>query len=59
MGRHLIEIGLSPGPRFGPILEAVFEAQLDGELDTLEQGLELARRLAGCSPDRAEAPSRL
>ncbi|HVS53242.1 MAG TPA: HD domain-containing protein [Opitutaceae bacterium] len=29
-GRHLIELGLKPGPEFKPILDAAFEAQLDG-----------------------------
>lgn len=31
MGRHLIEKGMKPGPDFGKILNAAFEAQLDGE----------------------------
>jgi tRNA nucleotidyltransferase (CCA-adding enzyme) len=30
LGRHLIAVGLKPGPEFSPILEAAFEAQLDG-----------------------------
>jgi tRNA nucleotidyltransferase (CCA-adding enzyme) len=30
LGRHLIELGLAPGPSFGPILDAAFEAQQDG-----------------------------
>lgn len=30
LGRHLVAVGLAPGPRFTPILEAAFEAQLDG-----------------------------
>lgn len=29
-GRHLLARGLKPGPKFTPILEAAFEAQLDG-----------------------------
>ena len=29
-GRHLIERGMVPGPEFGPLLTAAFEAQLDG-----------------------------
>jgi tRNA nucleotidyltransferase (CCA-adding enzyme) len=29
-GRHLIARGLSPGPAFKPILDAAYEAQLDG-----------------------------
>jgi tRNA nucleotidyltransferase (CCA-adding enzyme) len=30
LGRHLLELGLKPGPEFTPIIEAAFEAQLDG-----------------------------
>lgn len=29
-GRHLVALGLEPGPRFAPLLQACFEAQLDG-----------------------------
>jgi tRNA nucleotidyltransferase (CCA-adding enzyme) len=29
-GRHLIALGRSPGPAFRPVLDAAFEAQLDG-----------------------------
>lgn len=30
LGRHLIELGLKPGPAFKPVIDAAFEAQLDG-----------------------------
>lgn len=30
LGRHLLSLGLSPAPRFRPVLDAAFEAQLDG-----------------------------
>jgi tRNA nucleotidyltransferase (CCA-adding enzyme) len=30
LGRHLVALGRRPGPDFTPILEAAFEAQLDG-----------------------------
>ncbi|MEX2044606.1 MAG: HD domain-containing protein [Opitutus sp.] len=30
LGRHLIELGMKPGPAFKPIIDAAFEAQLDG-----------------------------
>jgi tRNA nucleotidyltransferase (CCA-adding enzyme) len=30
LGRHLLALGLKPGPEFTPILNAAFEAQLDG-----------------------------
>ena len=36
-GRHLIELGLEPGPHFGPLLDACYEAQIEGELSTVTQ----------------------
>lgn len=30
LGRHLIQSGMRPGPEFKPLLDAAFEAQLDG-----------------------------
>ncbi len=38
MGRHLIELGLSPGPRFKALLNACYEAQLDGVFAGIEEG---------------------
>ncbi len=45
LGRHLLELGLAPGPRVGEILRAVYELQLDGRVETLEQAIAEARRL--------------
>jgi tRNA nucleotidyltransferase (CCA-adding enzyme) len=45
LGRHLLALGLRPGPRVGEILREVYERQLDGEVSTVEEGLALARRL--------------
>jgi len=45
-GRDLIELGLAPGPSFTPLLEACYEAQLEGQIGSREEGLELAGRLA-------------
>ncbi len=53
MGRHLIEMGLEPGPRFGKLLSSCLEAQIEGEFDTLEGGLEHARRLAETDDERS------
>jgi tRNA nucleotidyltransferase (CCA-adding enzyme) len=47
MGRHLLDLGVAPGPRMGEILKQVYERQLDGEIATLEQGLALAKTLIG------------
>jgi tRNA nucleotidyltransferase (CCA-adding enzyme) len=44
-GRHLIDLGVSPGPRMGEILREVYERQLDGRVTTLEEGIELAREI--------------
>jgi poly(A) polymerase len=46
-GWDLIQAGYKPGPEFGRALEAVETAQLDGEIDTPEQALVLARSVLG------------
>ena len=33
LGRHLIDRGRPPGPEFKPVLDAAYEAQLDGRFD--------------------------
>jgi len=45
MGRDLIKIGVSPGPRMGNILKKLYQAQLDNEFETKEQGLKLAKKI--------------
>jgi tRNA nucleotidyltransferase (CCA-adding enzyme) len=45
MGRHLIELGLTPGPQFKRILDTVYELQLDGGVTSLETAIEKAREL--------------
>ena len=45
LGRHLLELGLSPGPRVGEILKQVYEKQLDGQITTVDEGIEEATRL--------------
>ena len=45
LGRHLLALGLTPGPRVGEILKHVYEKQLDGEVTSVEAGIEAARRL--------------
>jgi tRNA nucleotidyltransferase (CCA-adding enzyme) len=45
LGRHLLALGLTPGPRVGEILKAVYEQQMDGSVTTLEDAIETARRL--------------
>lgn len=45
LGRHLIALGLPPGPHFAAILDACYDAQLDGTFTALEEGLAFARRI--------------
>ncbi|MGE3956579.1 MAG: CCA tRNA nucleotidyltransferase [Vicinamibacterales bacterium] len=45
LGRHLIELGVRPGPRMGGILKAVYEQQLDGSVTSLDEALAAARGL--------------
>ena len=43
LGRHLLALGLKPGPRVGEILKNVYEQQLDGKVTTLEEATDAAR----------------
>lgn len=43
MGRHLLNLGVPPGLEMGRLLDDCFEAQLDGEFLTLEEGLVYAK----------------
>ena len=45
LGRHLIELGVEPGPRMGEILKAVYELQLDSAVTTLDEARMRARDL--------------
>jgi len=45
MGRHLLEMGLKPGPIIGRVTKAVYEKQLDGQVKDLEDATREARRL--------------
>jgi tRNA nucleotidyltransferase (CCA-adding enzyme) len=38
MGRHLLEMGWTPGPHIGDALRDAFEGQLSGEFSTVEEG---------------------
>ena len=63
LGRHLIEMGVEPGPRMGEILRAVYELQLDGAVTTLDEARERAkplieRRTEDSSPQRLVATVR-
>ncbi len=45
MGRHLLALGVPPGPGIGSILKQVYERQLDGGITTLEEATAAARAL--------------
>jgi tRNA nucleotidyltransferase (CCA-adding enzyme) len=45
MGRHLLEMGLRPGPEIGRITRAIYEMQLDGRVTELDGALAAAREL--------------
>jgi tRNA nucleotidyltransferase (CCA-adding enzyme) len=45
LGRHLLEMGLEPGPRVGEITKAVYEMQLDGRVSELEEAKEIAKAM--------------
>lgn len=45
MGRHLIEMGMTPGPEFKRILDAVYEMQLDGAVVDFESAIKVARTI--------------
>ena len=50
-GRHVLALGLAPGPEVGRIVRAVYERQLDGAVSTLEEAIAEARRMLGSTAD--------
>jgi len=56
LGRHLLELGLEPGPRMGEITRAVYEMQLDGRVRNLDEAIAEARLLLRDTVDGAHAP---
>jgi tRNA nucleotidyltransferase (CCA-adding enzyme) len=49
-GRHLLQLGVEPGPAMGEILRRIYEQQLDGRFSTLDEGLGIARDIASDVP---------
>jgi tRNA nucleotidyltransferase (CCA-adding enzyme) len=45
LGRHLLELGMEPGPEVGRVLKEIYERQLDGAIDSVESGIALARAI--------------
>jgi tRNA nucleotidyltransferase (CCA-adding enzyme) len=56
-GRHVLELGLRPGPEVGRIVRAVYERQLDGAVRTLDEAREEARRLVAEGAEAGTAPT--
>ncbi len=44
-GDHLVESGLAPGPAFKRVLDTLYDAQLEGRITSVAEGMELARTL--------------
>jgi tRNA nucleotidyltransferase (CCA-adding enzyme) len=42
-GRHLLSLGLTPGPRIGEVTRAIYQLQLDDQVLTLEEAIAAAR----------------
>jgi len=47
LGRHLLALGMKPGPDMGALLKQVYERQLDGEVTTLDDAMSVAREQFG------------
>jgi tRNA nucleotidyltransferase (CCA-adding enzyme) len=45
LGRHLLALGMTPGPRVGELLKQIYEKQLDGEIATVDEGVAEAKRI--------------
>jgi tRNA nucleotidyltransferase (CCA-adding enzyme) len=45
LGRHVLVLGLQPGPRVGEVLKQVYEKQLDGEVRTMEEAIAAAEQI--------------
>ena len=45
LGRHLLELGVEPGPQMGEITRAIYEMQLDGRVRNLDEAIAEARKI--------------
>ena len=52
LGRHLLEMGLEPGPRVGEITRAIYEMQLDGRVRDLEEARKAAQKIVAADERR-------
>jgi len=56
-GDDLVAIGMKPGREFKRLLDAVRDAQLEGQIRTKLEGLQLVRELRSAPPPLPETPS--
>lgn len=45
LGRHVLQLGVPPGPRVGELLKTVYEKQLDGQVTTVDEAIAELQRL--------------
>ena len=45
LGRHLLDLGMPPGPAMGALLKEIYEKQLDGAITTTDEGITLASQV--------------
>jgi tRNA nucleotidyltransferase (CCA-adding enzyme) len=45
LGRHLLALGMKPGPDMGALLKQIYEKQLDGEIKSTEDAVRLAAQI--------------
>ena len=45
LGRHVLALGLAPGPRVGELVRRVYEQQLDGVVTTVEEAITAAKAI--------------
>ena len=45
LGRHVLALGVKPGPPVGEVLRQVYEMQLDGEVRSTEAAIDVARTI--------------
>jgi tRNA nucleotidyltransferase (CCA-adding enzyme) len=50
LGRHLVALGVKPGPHFKPALDAAFESQLDGAFYDEAGGVEWMKNYLRAHP---------
>ena len=60
LGRHVLAMGVSPGPRVGEVLRLVYEEQLDGIVTTLDEAIDRGQQIvaagrSGHEPDETGA----